>query len=109
MAVDYRNEPSAGGSYIPGDNGRDTYDQPIVPTEAITPPYPDNGIQFVDIGGTSSRDGLDNGSATEGTFSSYRPTLAGWSPSIDEALAFERAVTGEPAEGQVIPFGYSPP
>jgi hypothetical protein len=101
--VDYRNDPSNGGTYIAGDAGHDTYDVPFVEPEAVAAPFPDNGIQFVDIGGTSSPDGSSNGSATEPE-QSYRPTLAGYSPSIDEALSFERAVTGAPAEDQIAPF-----
>jgi hypothetical protein len=104
VTIDYRNNPSNGGTYTPGDAGHDSYDVPFVQPESIVPPFPDNGIQFVDIGGTSSPDGSNNGSATE-PGETYRPTLAGYSPSIDEALTFERAVTGEPAEGFLPPFG----
>ena len=84
MSIDYRNDPSAGGSYIPGNAGHDTYDTPFVEPELIADPFPDNGVQFTDFQGTSSPIGGDN------------PVLPGYSPSIDDALAFERQVTGEP-------------
>jgi hypothetical protein len=84
VSIDYRNDPSAGGSYIPGNAGHDTYDTAFVEPELIADPFPDRGVQFTDFQGTSSPDGFGN------------PVLPGYSPSIDDALAFERQVTGEP-------------
>ena len=65
--IDYRSHPNAGGADIP--QGVDSYDDPNPAPAIIAAPYPDLGIQFVDLGGGSSPTGAVIG-----------PVLPGWSP-----------------------------
>lgn len=64
--IDYRSQPNTGGH--PDPESHLTRDEPNGTPSIIAAPFPDAGIQFVDLDGTSSPSGLDNG-----------PVLQGWS------------------------------
>jgi hypothetical protein len=64
--IDYRTHPNTGGH--PDPESHLSRDEPNAAPSIITAPFPDDGIQYVDIDGTGSTSGFDNG-----------PVLQGWS------------------------------